>query len=93
MILSYSTRPMQGQGNQPPYFHAQPGMVNGDGHLYQGQGSQHPAGGPLGPGQYQQRPQMKVWNMITFKSWETSAYGFRAISSVIYVVWYLTGEF
>jgi hypothetical protein len=47
----------------------------------------------LGPGQYQQRPQMKVWNMIAFKSWETSAYGFRAISSVIYVVWYLTGEF
>ena len=64
-ILNHSEPPRQ--GNRPPYFHPQSGMVNGDGHLYQGQGMQHQAGGPLGPGQYQQRPQMKVWKyMVTF---------------------------
>ena len=66
MILFYSAPPMQGQGNRPPYFQPQPGMVNGDGHLFQGQVSQHQTGPPLGPGQYQQRPQMKVWNMAVF---------------------------
>ena len=65
MIFSEPPR----QGNRPPYFHPQPGMVNGDGHLYQGQSMQHQVGGPSGPGQYQQRtyPQMKVWKyVITF---------------------------
>ena len=71
MILLYSAPPMPGQGNQPPYFHPQTGMVNGEGHLYQGQGTQHQAPRPLGPGQYQQHPQMKVhllmltvWHLI-----------------------------
>ncbi|XP_028403896.1 protein transport protein Sec24C-like isoform X2 [Dendronephthya gigantea] len=57
--MAFSAPPMQGQGSRPPYFYPQSGMVNGDGHSYQGQGAQHQAGGPPGPGQFQQPPQMK----------------------------------
>ena len=55
---------MQGQGSRPPYFYPQSGMVNGGDHSYQGQGAQHQVGGPPGPGQYQQPPQMKVGNTV-----------------------------